>query len=136
MASWLVKTEPATYSFDDLLREGTTAWSGVKNALAQIHLRSMQKGDEVFVYHSGKEKSIVGLGTIVTAAYPDTTDSSGTRVAVTIKPVRRFDSPVTLAGMKRQKEFSAFDLLRITRLSVLPVPPDIRTRILTLTEQR
>jgi predicted RNA-binding protein with PUA-like domain len=135
MASWLVKTEPTTYSFDDLLREGTTTWNGVKNALAQIHLRSMRKGDEVFVYHSGKEKSIVGLGAITAAAYPDTTDSSGTRVAVTIKAVRRFDKPVTLAGMKRLKEFSTFDLMRITRLSVLPVPPDIRTRILTLTEQ-
>jgi predicted RNA-binding protein with PUA-like domain len=107
---WLVKTEPSTYSFDDLERDGTTSWDGVKNPVAQKHLRAMQPGDEVLFYHTGDEKSIVGLATVAAAGDPPK-----------LKVKRRQRRAVTLAEVKKDKAFADMALVRIGRLSVQPV---------------
>jgi predicted RNA-binding protein with PUA-like domain len=109
---WLVKTEPTTYSFDDLKREGIATWDGVKNPVAMKHLRAMQAGDEVFVYHTGSEKAVVGLATVVAAGDPPK-----------FKAVRPFSRAVTLAEIKQDKTFADSPLVRIGRLSVMPVAP-------------
>jgi predicted RNA-binding protein with PUA-like domain len=121
MARWLFKEEPGSYSFDDLIRDGRVLWSGVKNPLAQQHLRAVRKGDPVFYYHTGKEKAIVGVARAVGDPSPDPQDRTGRRVAVEIAPVRQLPRPVPLAAIKRARAFAAFPLVRISRLSVLPV---------------
>lgn len=118
---WLVKSEPSTYSFADLVRDGTTAWTGVKNAAAQIHLRAMQAGDEVFVYHTGAEKAVVGRARVVRAAYPDPTQA-GRLMAVDLAPVSGLPRAVPLAEVRAEASLSSFDLVRQSRLSVMPVP--------------
>ncbi len=120
MALWLCKQEPDCYSFDDLVRDGATSWDGVSNALARKHLRAMKPGDRVLYYHTGKEKAIVGE--MVVAGEPET-DPDGEdekAVAVPMKPVRKFDSAVTLAQIKAEKRLATWDLVRIGRLSVVP----------------
>lgn len=129
MASFLLKTEPETYSFADLERDGRTAWDGVRNALAQRHLKAIAPGDECFIYHSGKERQIVGIATALTGAEPDATDPAGKAVKVDLAPVRRLDKPVTLAQFKAAG-WHDFELVRMSRLSVMPVPPEIRDWIL------
>ena len=119
--NWLFKEEPTHYSFDDLVRDKSTVWSGVKNALAQKHLRSVQKKDCVFYYHTGDEKAIVGYGMAVTDAYPDPSDKTGKSYVVDIAPIRKLKRPVTLAEIKAKKFFADFPLVRISRLSVMPV---------------
>lgn len=115
MGHWVVKTEPSTYSYDDLAREGTTVWDGVKNPVAAKHLRAMQPGDDVFVYHTGDEKTIVGLAKVV-AQDP----KLGLPKLKAVRPVPR---PVTLAEIKADKTFADLGLVRMGRLSVVPVPP-------------
>ena len=127
--NWLVKEEPTHYSFDDLVRDKQTSWTGVKNALAQKHLRSIQKGDRIFFYHTGDEKSVVGIANAVSAAYPDPADSEGKLYAVDIAPVRKLKTPVTLAAIKADKRFASFPLVRMARLSVMPVSDDEWQRI-------
>jgi predicted RNA-binding protein with PUA-like domain len=119
--NWLIKEEPTHYSFDDLLRDGRTEWSGVRNPLAQQHLRSMRKGERVFYYHTGSVKAIVGIAKVAGAPYPDPADPSGKLHAVEIQPVRGIKNPVTLAVVKADKAFASFPLVRISRLSVMPV---------------
>jgi predicted RNA-binding protein with PUA-like domain len=119
--NWLFKEEPTHYSFDDLVRDGKTAWSGVKNALAQKHLKSVQKGDRVFFYHTGDEKAVVGIARAAGAPYPDPADGAGRLYAVDIAPVKRLKRPVTLAAIKAEPAFASFALVRIARLSVMPV---------------
>jgi predicted RNA-binding protein with PUA-like domain len=121
MANWLFKEEPGTYSFADLERDGTTTWSGVTNALAQKHLRSVKKGDRVFFYHTGNEKAVVGVMEVTADPMPDPADETGKRVTVTVKPIRKLKSPVTLAAIKADKSFAAWELVRQARLSVMPV---------------
>jgi predicted RNA-binding protein with PUA-like domain len=118
---WLVKEEPSSYSFADLERDGRTAWAGVRNALAQQHLRAMKAGDRVFFYHTGGEKAVVGIAKVVTGPRPDPADSSGTLQMVELAPVRRLKTPVTLAAIKTDPAFADFALVRISRLSVMPV---------------
>lgn len=118
---WLVKTEPATYSFDDLRREGRTSWDGVRNALAQIHLRAMRRGDAVLVYHTGREKAVVGLARVARAPYPDPGAGDPAVVAVDLEAVRPLARPVPLARLKAEPTLAGLDLLRISRLSVMPV---------------
>src|SRR5919107_2285164 len=120
--NWLMKEEPANYSFDDLVRDKKTSWTGVKNALAQKHLRSIQKGDRIFFYHTGDEKSVVGVARAAGAAYPDPADKTGKLYAVDVEPVKKLKTPVTLASVKADKRFASFPLTRIPRLSVMPVP--------------
>ena len=119
--NWLVKEEPTHYGWDAFVKDKKAAWSGVRNALAQRHLRAMKKGDRVFYYHTGDEKAVVGIAKALSAAYPDPDDASGKYVAVDLAPVKRLPRPVTLAEIKADPAFEDFLLVRIARLSVMPV---------------
>ena len=119
--NWLFKEEPTHYSFDDLVKDGRTRWSGVKNPLAQQHLRGVRRGDRILYYHTGGEKAVVGIARAVADAFPDPDDPSGRRAAVDITADRRLEHPVALAEIKKQKRFAKFPLVRISRLSVMPV---------------
>jgi predicted RNA-binding protein with PUA-like domain len=127
--NWLMKEEPTHYSFNDLLRDKKTSWTGVKNALAQKHLRSIQKGDRIFFYHTGDEKAVVGIARAAGAAYVDPSDPAGKLYAVDVVPVKKLASPVTLAAVKADKSFASFPLVRMARLSVMPVSDDEWERI-------
>lgn len=118
---WLLKSEPDVYSWDDLVKEGETVWNGVRNNAARLNLRAMQPGDEAFFYHSNIGKEIVGIARISKSAYPDPTDESGQWVAVSVQPVRKLARPVTLAEMKADPALGEFQLIRQSRLSVVPV---------------
>lgn len=118
---WLVKEEPDNYNFDQFTADGTTVWSGVKNPVAQKNLRAMKKGDRVFFYHTGKEKAIIGTATVSVPAYPDPKDKSGKLVVVELVPGKKLKRPVTLAEIKAAGRFADFPLVRIPRLSVMPV---------------
>jgi predicted RNA-binding protein with PUA-like domain len=119
--NWLFKEEPTHYSFDDLVRERKTVWSGVKNALAQKHLRSVKKGDRIFYYHTGAEKAVVGIAKALTDAYADPEDKTWRAALVDVAPVKKLPRRVTLAEIKAKALFRAFPLVRISRLSVMPV---------------
>ena len=121
MARWLVKEEPDHYGYDQLERDRKTVWAGVRNALAQKHLRAIRKGDDVFYYHTGKEKAVVALARAVSDAYPDPADPSGKLYAVDIAPEGKLPQAVTLAAIKADKAFASFALVRMSRLSVMPV---------------
>jgi predicted RNA-binding protein with PUA-like domain len=118
---WLVKEEPEHYSFDQFVRDGGTVWSGVKNPVAQRNLRAMKKGDRVFYYHTGKEKAVVGTARVIAAASPDPKDTSGKLVVVELAPDKKLPRPVTLAAIKASGQFGDWALVRIPRLSVMPV---------------
>jgi predicted RNA-binding protein with PUA-like domain len=132
--NWLFKEEPTHYSYDDLVRDGKTSWTGVKNPVAQKHLRAVGKGDRIFFYHTGDVKAVVGIARAAGAAYPDPADASGRLYAVDVQPVRKLKTPVTLASIKADKSFAAFPLTRIPRLSVMPVTDDEWERILRKAE--
>jgi predicted RNA-binding protein with PUA-like domain len=119
--SFLFKEEPTHYSYDDLARDGKTSWTGVKNPLAQKHLRSVKKGDRIFYYHTGDEKAVVAIAKAGGDAYPDPKDTAGKLFAVDVVPVRKLARPVTLAEIKASSKFEDFPLVRISRLSVMPV---------------
>jgi predicted RNA-binding protein with PUA-like domain len=118
---WLVKEEPTNYSFDQFVADGTTVWSGVKNPLAQRNLRAMKKGDRVFYYHTGKEKAVVGIARVSASAYDDPKDKSGKLAVVELVPDKKLKRPVTLAEIKAGGRFPDFALVRLPRLSVMPV---------------
>ncbi len=120
MAYWLLKTEPGEYSWDDLVRDGTTRWSGVTNAQAQRNLRTMKPGDRAVVYHSG-EKRAVGVAEVVRTAYPDPDDARG--VCVDVRAAEPLAAPVPLAALKEEAAFEGSVLLRQGRLSVVPLSP-------------
>lgn len=131
MATYLLKTEPDEYSYDDLVRDKREPWTGVTNPTARIHMRAVRKGDEAFIYHTGKERAIVGLARILTDAYEDPGDpglnGKGEMKAplFDVSPLKRAKAPVTLAEIKADERFKDFDLVRITRLSVMVVPPKL-----------
>lgn len=129
MSSWLVKEEPEHYSYEQLERDGKTVWAGVKNPLAQKHLRSIKRGDRIFYYHTGKEKAVVAIARAASDAYPDPADASEKLFVVDVAPDRRLNRPVTLAEIKADKAFASFPLVRMARLSVMPVSDDEWTRI-------
>lgn len=118
---WLVKEEPTHYSFDQFLADKTTVWSGVRNPVAQRNLRAMKKGDRVFYYHTGKEKAVVGTAKVTAEASPDPADRTGKLVVVGLAADHRLPHPVTLAAVKASGRFADFALVRIPRLSVMPV---------------
>jgi predicted RNA-binding protein with PUA-like domain len=120
MAYWLLKTEPSTYSFADLARQKTATWDGVANPAALKNMRSMQPGDEVFIYHTGDEKQIVGTATVTKAAYPDPKQSNERMVVIDLRVGEPVPQPVTLAQIKSDKRFADWDLTRLGRLSVVP----------------
>jgi predicted RNA-binding protein with PUA-like domain len=119
--NWLFKEEPTHYSFDDLVREGKTSWSGVRNPLAQKHLRQVRKGDRIFYYHTGNEKAVVAIAKAASDAYDDPKDKTGKLATVDVVPVEKLPRPVTLAEIKAKPAFRSFPLVRISRLSVMPV---------------
>ena len=121
MATWLLKTEPGTYSWDDLVRERRTTWDGIRNAAALIALRQMKRGDEAIIYHSGDERAIVGIARVVKGAYADPAQSDPKLAVVDVVPVRAIDPPVALATIKAEPALRAFPLVRISRLSTMPV---------------
>lgn len=120
-AHWLVKQEPEDYSWDDLVRDGTTQWTGVRNFQARNNLRQMKAGDDVLFYHSGKEKSVVGIARVSKAAYPDPTAKEDGWIAVDITPATKLKNAVSLADIKANARLSDFLLVRQSRLSVMPV---------------
>lgn len=117
----MFKEEPTHYGFDALERDGQTTWSGVKNPVAQKHLRSVRKGDRIFYYHTGNEKAVVAIAKASSHAYPDPGDRTGKAHVVDVVPVKRLKNPVTLAAIKADRRFASFPLTRIPRLSVMPV---------------
>ena len=134
MANWLFKEEPTNYSYDDLVRDGKTSWTGVRNPVAQRHLRSVRKGDRIFFYQTGSVKAVVGIAKAAADAYPDPADTSGKLYAVDIAPVRKLENPVTLAAVKADKFFADFELTRIPRLSVMPVTDERWERMVGMSE--
>ncbi len=118
---WLFKEEPTHYSFGDLVEDGGTRWDGVRNNLAQKHLRSVRKGDRILYYHTGKEKAIVGIARAVSDPYPDPKARGARFVAVNVKPAKKLPRPVTLAEIKADPKFKDCPLVRMPRLSVMPV---------------
>jgi predicted RNA-binding protein with PUA-like domain len=119
--SWLVKQEPEDYSWDDLVRDKKTAWTGVRNFQARNSLRNMKTGDAVLFYHSGKDKSVVGIAEVAKAAYPDPTADDDSWIAVDIKPVQRLPKPVSLTEIRANGKLRNLLLVRQSRLSVMPV---------------
>lgn len=127
---WLVKQEPTSYSFDTLEKENTAVWDGVHNNLALKHINNMKKGDLAFFYHSGDEKQIVGILEVTSGPYPNPKEKNKRFVVVDVKHKKRLKRPVTLAEIKKEKKFKDWELLRISRLSVMPVPKEIWDKIL------
>jgi predicted RNA-binding protein with PUA-like domain len=121
MARWLMKSEPESYSWSDLVRDGGTEWDGVRNNAARLHLKAMKKGDEAFFYHSMSDKAVVGIMRVVREAQPDPRDSDW--VSVRVEPIRAI-RPVTLAAIKAEPRLSKMELIRQSRLSVAPVRED------------
>lgn len=127
---WILKSEPSAYSYADLERDGRTVWDGIRNAQALIHLRTMKKGDRALFYHTGDEKAIVGLAQIASDAYPDPKASDAKLVMVDLIPERPLKRPVSLAEIKGDPAFADLGLVRHSRLSVVPVPPEQWKRLL------
>jgi predicted RNA-binding protein with PUA-like domain len=133
--NWLFKEEPSHYNFDNLVRDGKTSWTGVRNPVAQKHLRTVAKGDRIFFYHTGDEKAVVGTAKAAAAAYPDPADATGKLYAVDIVPLKKLAHPVTLAAVKADKSFASFALTRVPRLSVMPVTDDEWDRIVAMSNK-
>jgi predicted RNA-binding protein with PUA-like domain len=129
MAQWLVKEEPEHYSYDELEKDRKTVWAGVRNPLAQKHLRGIRKGDRIFYYHTGKQKAVVAVARALGDAYPDPKDASGKAFVVDVAPEKKLARPVTLAEIKADAAFASFPLVRMSRLSVMPVTDAEWTRI-------
>jgi predicted RNA-binding protein with PUA-like domain len=124
MARWLFKSEPDSYSFADLERDGATLWDGVTNALARKHLREVRPGDKIWYYHTGDEKAIVGLMEAVGSPQADPNDEDPKSVVVEVKPVRKLKHPIPLSRIKAEPALADWALVRNSRLSVVPVSPE------------
>lgn len=132
MNYWLVKTEPETFSWDTLVKEGTSMWDGVRNFQARNNIRKMKKGDIALFYHSGKDPAIVGLAEVIKEHYPDPTATEGDWSVVDVKPVRPFKRFIPLQEIKQQSALQTMYLVRSPRLSVQPVTADEYSIILQL----
>jgi predicted RNA-binding protein with PUA-like domain len=119
---WLLKTEPGEYSFDDLVRDRTTVWDGVRNPLALRYLRAIRKRDELLIYHTGTARAVMGVARAATDPYLDPVQQDPKLVVVDVVPVGRLPRPVSLEAMKAERAFRGFELVRLPRLSVMPVP--------------
>lgn len=133
MAYWIMRSEPETYGWDDLVRDRSTEWDGIRNATARIFLKEMQPGDRAFFYHSGKQKAAVGIMEVTRAWRPDGEDGSWASVAV--KVVEPLPRPVTLAEMKAEPRLKALEMLRLSRLSVTPVREEEWQTILEMADR-
>ena len=136
MNYWIVKSEPEAYAWAQLVKDCVTAWTGVRNFAARNHLRAMKSGDPVFFYHSGEEKSVVGLARVVKKAYPDPTATEGDWTCVDLAPEKALAKPVTLAEIKADKILKEMVLARQSRLSVCPVTSEQFERLLQLAKTK
>ena len=134
MNYWLVKSEPSTYSFSDLMKDKKTVWDGVRNYAARIHLRAMQKGDLVLFYHSNEDMAVIGIAKVSKTAYPDPTAQEGDWSAVDLVPIKHLKTPVTLPKIKAEKKLQNIGLVRIGRLSVMPLTESEYNLILKMGE--
>ena len=134
MAHWLMKSEPESYGWDDLVRDGGTEWDGVRNNAARLHLKAMRQGDEAFLYHSMSDKAVVGIMRVARGPAPDPKD--GNWVSVRVEPVRKLARPVTLAEIKAEPRLAKMELIRQSRLSVAPVRDDEWDVVLELAKGR
>lgn len=132
MAHWLMKSEPESYSWSDLVRDGGTEWDGVRNNAARLHLKAMKSGDEAFFYHSMSDKAVVGIMRVAREAQPDPKDEGW--VSVRVEPVRALDKPVPLAKIKAETRLARMELIRQSRLSVAPVRDEEWAMILKMAE--
>jgi predicted RNA-binding protein with PUA-like domain len=133
VAHWLMKSEPESYSWQDLVRDRGTEWDGVRNNAARLHLRSMKPGDEAFFYHSMSDKAVVGIMRITREARPDPKDKDW--VSVRVEPVRELERPVTLAEIKAEPSLAQMELIRQSRLSVAPVKPEEWQAVLAMSRR-
>jgi predicted RNA-binding protein with PUA-like domain len=129
---WILKTEPSAYGFTDLVRDRRTRWDGVSNAVALKHLRSMHEGDDALIYHTGDEKSLIGLARIASAPYPDPTSEDPRLVVVDIEAGKPLPRRVTLAEVKADPAFKDLGLVKMSRLSVVPVEDEQWERLLKM----
>jgi predicted RNA-binding protein with PUA-like domain len=129
---WVLKTEPSAYGFPDLVRDRRTRWEGVSNAVALKHLRSMLEGDDALIYHTGNEKSLVGLARIASKPYPDPARKDERLVVVDVEVGKPLPRPVSLAEIKADPAFKDLGLVRLPRLSVVPVEPEQWKRLLAM----
>jgi predicted RNA-binding protein with PUA-like domain len=132
MAYWLVKSEPTVYSWDQLVKDKQTDWTGIRNYAARIHLRAMKKGEEVFFYHSNEGLEIVGIAKVAKEAYQDPTTEDSAWVCVDLKPYKKLKNPVSLDTIKKDKRLKEMALVRIGRLSVQPVAEEEYKTIIEL----
>ena len=133
MAYWLMKSEPASYSWDDLVRDRGTEWDGVRNNAARLHLKAMQPGDQAFLYHSMSDKAVVGIMRVTRGCQPD--PKAPEWVSVRVEPVKALPRPVTLAEIKAEPSLAAMELIRQSRLSVAPVREEEWEKVLQMSEQ-
>lgn len=131
-AYWLLKTEPGDYSFADLERDGGAVWDGVANNVALKHMRRVKPGDRAFLYHTGGERAIVGIVEITSESYADPEQDDDRLVVFDVRPVQRLENAVALSRIKESSEFEDWELVRMPRLSVMPVPEDAWSRILQM----
>ncbi len=132
MNYWLVKSDPETYSWQHLLKDGSTSWDGVRNYAARNHLKGMKKGDKVFVYHSGEETAVVGIASVLKEHYQDPITDETAWVAVKLKAEKALKKPVTLSQIKADKRLKNILLIKIGRLSVMPITPEEFAAILEM----
>ncbi len=135
MNHWLVKSDPEDYSANDLAKNGSAAWDGVTNALAQIHIRAMAVGDDVLVYHTGDQKAIVATARVIGGPRPDPMDRTGKLMLVDLEFAGWLPRAVTLAALKKDKAFATFDLVRISRLSIMPVKAAHWSKIMKMAQR-
>ena len=134
MNYWLVKTEPGTYSWDDLEKDKKTTWDGVRNFQARNHLKSMKKGDRVFIYHTGEEKAVIGIASIIKESFPD--PKAGDWVVVDLAADKKLKKPVPLAQIKATKSLAGMVLVKSSRLSVQPVQEDEFNKVISLAAEK
>jgi predicted RNA-binding protein with PUA-like domain len=132
MTRWLLKTEPDSYAWHDLVRDRKTVWDGITNNLALKHLRTVRKGDEALIYHTGSERAVVGIARVVSDPYSDPGSDDERLVVVDLKPAKQLPRPVTLSEIRADPAYEGWDLLRNSRLSVVPVPEKIWKRLLKI----
>jgi predicted RNA-binding protein with PUA-like domain len=135
MNFWLIKSDPETYSWNDLARDRETSWDGIRNYAARLHLRAMKKGDELLFYHSGGESAVVGLAKVTKEFYPDPTDESAQWSSVMVKKVKSLKREVTLKEIKADLLLKNMALVKISRLSVSPVKKEEYDRIIELSQK-
>lgn len=136
MSYWLVKSEPFKYSWDQFVKDGQTLWDGVRNYAARNHLRTMKKGDQVLFYHSNEGLEVVGIAKVAKEAYQDPTTEETAWVVVDLKPYKKLKRPVTLQEMKKEKMLSNVPLIRIPRLSVMPLTELEFSKIIEMSERK